>query len=383
SGGGFGNAVGAAGPGAAAKAGAGGGARSGGFGNAVGAAGPGAAAKAGAGGGARSGGFRRIIGAVGLSPAGLAALALGLAVVGTIDDEYYIRLLTTALMYGVLAMAFDFTSGYINIVNFGFAAFWGLGAYVTGCLAWHLGWSPWQGLLPAVGAAAALGLLLGLLTIRLGGIFAACMTWFVAMAMLSVASNWVGMTRGATGLTIPLLFRSEANLPYLIAVVIIAVFSYFVLSRIIRSKAGLAFQAIGQDIEAAAISGINANYYKIMNFTISCAFAGFLGWFFAHYVGVLTPQTLHTRATVEIMVISYIGGRGSLWGGLAAALLIIPAMEQIKSIQALSDMMELRLVLYGVLMIVVMIYYPGGLSGLVKALAQKFGLAGWVSAEKR
>ncbi len=328
------------------------------------------------------GAFTRGIGRLGLSPIGFVAFILGLAVFSTIENEFYIRLLTTALMYGALAMAFDFTSGYINIVNFGFAAFWGLGAYTTGCLAYHLGWNPWQGLPFAVLAAAALGLMLGLLTIRLGGIFAACMTWFVAMAMLSVSSNWVTMTRGATGLTIPLLFNSEGNDPYLFTMMGMVIICYFILYRMIRSKAGLAFQAIGQDLEAASISGINANYYKIMNFTVSCAFAGFIGWFMAHYVGVLTPQVLHTKTTVEIMVISYIGGRGSLWGGLVAALIIIPAMELIKGIQALSDVMELRLLLYGVLMIVVMIYYPGGLSGLWNALCRKLGIAAWTKAYK-
>jgi len=328
------------------------------------------------------GAFKKAIGHFGLSPAGLLILIIGIFSLCLIDNEFYVRTLTTVLMYGALAMAFDFTSGYINIVNFGFAAFWGLGAYVTGCLSYHLGWSPWSGLFFSIAAAAVLGLLLGLLTIRLGGIFAACMTWFVAMAMLSVAQIWVTMTRGATGLTIPLLYQSEANFPYLLTMIVIVLISYFILSVLIRSKAGLAFQAIGQDIEAAAISGINANNYKIMNFTISCAFAGFIGWFFAHYVGVLTPQVLHTKATVEIMVISYIGGRGSLWGGLAAAMIIIPAMELLKGVPALQDMLELRLLLYGFLMIVVMIYYPGGLSGLWKAFCRKLGLTAWTTAYK-
>ena len=331
-----------------------------------------------------AGPLTKMLGSVGISPIGFFMLLVSIVFsLCFVESDYYMRTLTTALMYGVLAMAFDFTSGYINIVNFGFAAFWGLGAYITGCLAYHNGWSPWSGLFFAVMGAAVLGLLLGLLTIRLGGIFAACMTWFVAMGMLTVASNWVSMTRGATGLTIPLLFQSETNFPYLVTIIIIALISYVLLSLLIRSKAGLAFQAIGQDIEAASISGINANYYKVMNFTISCAFAGFLGWFFAHYVGVLTPQVLHTRATVEIMVISYIGGRGSLWGGLAAAMIIIPAMEELKSIQALSEMMELRLVLYGILMIVVMIYYPGGLSGLWNAFCRKLGITAWATAYKQ
>ncbi|MDR1676932.1 MAG: branched-chain amino acid ABC transporter permease [Deltaproteobacteria bacterium] len=326
--------------------------------------------------------FLRAIGSLGFSAIGLVILVLSIPTVFAIENEYWIKTLTTALMYGALAMAFDFTSGYIGIVNFGFAAFWGFGAYVTGCLSYHLQFSPWAGLIFAILAAATLGLLLGLLTIRLGGIFAACMTWFMAMAMLSVTSNWVTMTRGATGLTIPLLFNTANNFPYLITMGVMTVLSYIILSVLVRTKAGLAFQAIGQDQESAAISGINANFYKVINFTISCAFAGFIGWFFAHYVGVLTPQVLHTRATVEIMVISYIGGRGSLWGGLAAALIIIPSMEQLKSVQALSDIMELRLLLYGLLMILVMIYYPGGLSELLKTIFRKLGLLKWSQASK-
>jgi branched-chain amino acid transport system permease protein len=295
---------------------------------------------------------------------GLGLIVLALGSIPFIENQFYLRLLTTALMYGALAMAFDFTGGFIGIVNFGFAAFWGLGAYTSGCLAYHLGLNPWFGLAAAAASAAILGLVLGLLTIRLGGIFAACMTWFVAMVLLTVASNWVTMTRGATGLTIPLLFKGHNNLPYLLVMLGLVALTYLTLTRLVRSKAGLAFRAIGQDMEAAAISGVDANFYKVMNFTISCAFAGLIGGFYAHFVGVLTPQTLHTRATVEMMAIAYIGGRGSIWGGLLAALLIIPGLEQLKSVQALSDLMELRLILYGSLMIVVMIFYPKGLAGL-------------------
>ena len=306
----------------------------------------------------------------GLSPLGLGVIALGLCLIPFIENQFYLRLLTTALMYGALAMAFDFTGGFIGIVNFGFAAFWGLGAYTSGCLAYHLGLNPWFGLMAAAASAAVLGLILGLLTIRLGGIFAACMTWFVAMVMLTVASNWVTMTRGATGLTIPLLFKGQSNLPYLLVMLGLVALTYLILTRLVRSKAGLAFRAIGQDTEAAAISGVNANFYKVMNFTISCAFAGLIGGFYAHFVGVLTPQTLHTRATVEMMAIAYIGGRGSIWGGLLAALLIIPGLEQLKSVQALSNLMELRLILYGALMITVMVFYPKGLAGLWEQLVR-------------
>jgi len=294
----------------------------------------------------------------GLTPLGTGLLlVLALAPI-LIQDEFIIRLLVSSLMFGALAMAFDFTSGYINICNFGYAAFWGLGAYTSAILAAELGMSPWLGMIFGAILAGILGFGLGLLTIRLGGIFASCMTWFVALAMMSVAANWVELTRGNSGMTVKALIDTVENTPYFYVMLIITILVYLILTYITKSKIGMAFRAIGQDLEASASSGINATKYKVLNFTISCTFAGLIGGFYAHYVGVLTPQVMHTSHTVEIMAIAFIGGRGTIWGGLVAALIMIPAMEYMK------DLMELRLIMYGALMIIVMIFYPKGMVGL-------------------
>ncbi|MEL7563438.1 MAG: branched-chain amino acid ABC transporter permease [Dehalobacterium sp.] len=294
----------------------------------------------------------------GLTPLGAGLLLILALAPILIQDEFIIRLLVSSLMFGALAMAFDFTSGYINICNFGYAAFWGLGAYTSGILAAELGMSPWLGMIFGAVLAGILGFGLGLLTIRLGGIFASCMTWFVALAMMSIAANWVELTRGNSGMTVKALIDTVENTPYYYVMFIITILVYLILTYITKSKIGMAFRAIGQDLEASASSGINATKYKVLNFTISCTFAGLIGGFYAHYVGVLTPQVMHTSHTVEIMAIAYIGGRGTIWGGLVAALIMIPAMEYMK------DLMELRLIMYGALMIIVMIFYPKGLVGL-------------------
>lgn len=294
----------------------------------------------------------------GITPLGAGLLCMLALAPILIQDEFIIRLLISSLMFGALAMAFDFTVGYINICNFGFAAFWGLGAYTSGILANQLGLSPWLGIIAGAMMAGILGFGLGLLTIRLGGIFASCMTWFVALAMMSVAANWVKLTRGNSGMTVQALIDTVENIPYYYVMFIITLLVYFILSYITKSKIGMAFRAIGQDVEAATSSGINVIKYKVLNFTISCTVAGLIGGFYAHYVGVLTPQVMHTSHTVEIMAIAYIGGRGTIWGGLVSALIMIPAMEYMK------DLMELRLMMYGALMIIVMIFYPKGLAGL-------------------
>ena len=105
------------------------------------------------------------------------------------------------------------------------------------------------------------------------------------------------------------------------------------------------------------------------NFVLSCALAGVLGGFYAHFYGILTPDMMHTSKTVEVLAVAYIGGRGSLWGGAAIAFPFILAMELIRS--SLSNLPGLHLVIYGVLLIVVMIYYPGGFAAFFDTYIRK------------
>lgn len=303
---------------------------------------------------------------IGLTPLGLGLLTVIALIPLFVRDEFVLRLLISALMFAGLAMAFDFTAGFINIVNFGFAAFMGMGAYTSGLLVVKMGWSPLLTIPAGALMAGILGFGLGLLTLRLGGIFASCMTWFVALAMMSTTGNLVDLTQGYAGITIPLLFKSVKNWPYFYIVLVMVLVIYILLVCITKSHIGLAFRAIGQDPEAAASSGVDATRYKVMNFTVSCALAGLLGGFYAHFIGILTPTLMHTSHTVEVMAIAYIGGRGTIWGSFVAAMLMIPAMEYMK------DLMEFRLILYGALMIVVMIYYPKGLAGLWETLVNRF-----------
>jgi branched-chain amino acid transport system permease protein len=133
---------------------------------------------------------------------------------------------------------------------------------------------------------------------------------------------------------------------------------YIVLRLIIRSNIGLAFRAIGQNFDSAQASGVNPTRYKLLNFTLSCACAGFFGGFYAHFVGIVTPDIMDTGHTLEVMALSFIGGSGSLVGGIFAAFLLVPVFDSLKKL------MEYRLIIYGMLLILVMIFYPAGLSGL-------------------
>ncbi len=324
-------------------------------------------------------GFNRLLktangwlGQIGFSPLGFALVLLLFALpwLPIFSQEHYLRWLIMGAFLAAQSVAFDFTAGYINVVNFGFAAILGLGAYTSAILAntspvlaLQLGISPWIGMFAGALVSGLVGFGLGILTLRLRGIYAAVMAWFVGLALLGLARNLVPLTRGPLGISPDQLLDASSNRPYFYVILVMMLVVYITLSRVVRGRYGLAFKAIGQNIDAARASGINPTRYRVFNFTLSCAFAGWLGGFYAHYFGSLTPATVMVTAkTVEVLAIAYIGGRGSLWGGMVVAFPFVILIELLRS--NLTALPGLHLVIYGVMMILVMTYYPGGLAGV-------------------
>lgn len=292
-----------------------------------------------------------------------------------VTQEYLIRWITLAIFIAASAIAFDLSIGYINIVNFGFNAIVGLGGYTSAILAANMGLSPWVGMFAGAFTASIIGFGVGLLTLRHRGIFAALVTWFIGLALMGIAQKWVGLTRGMLGLRAPQLFDTPSNVPYYYMILTMMMLIYIICRWTVRSNMGLAFRAIGQNMEAARTSGINPTYYRILNFTLSCALAGWLGGFYAHYMGILTPDFMHTSKTVEVLAVAYIGGRGTLWGGPFIAIPFLIAMELIRS--GFSNLPGIHLVIYGLFLIVVMIHLPGGVASVYLNLAAKAKSGFW------
>jgi branched-chain amino acid transport system permease protein len=295
-----------------------------------------------------------------------ALFALGF--VPPFSREDLLRWLVSAAVLAALAVAFDFTAGYINIVNFGFAAFAGAGGYTSALLVVEAGLSPWLTLFVGAAVAAVLGLFTGVLTLRFRGIYAAVVAWFLGLALMGITRNLTDVTRGPLGLQVPNLLPTSSNRPYYFLSIILLVMTYIGLKAITETRAGLAFRAIGQNMDAARASGINPARYRIFNFTVSCMFAGLIGAFFAHYIGILTPEVMSTQRTVEVLVVAYVGGRGTLWGPAVAAFPLVFLTEYLRS--SLSDLPGLNLVIYAVLLMAVMVFYPGGLAELPRTLAR-------------
>jgi branched-chain amino acid transport system permease protein len=301
------------------------------------------------------------------------AVLLGLLVLVPpfVDSPYLTTVFISALLFGLFGAVYDLMIGYAGLANFGYAGFIAAGAYGSALASFHYGISPWLGLLIGGACGALLGLLTGLITLRLRGLYLGLTTWFVAEALRSTISNTPDYTRGMLGLAVDpfpnalgIDFARGQLLSYYYLLIALGALIMLAMQLLVRSKVGLAFRAIREDQLASESLGLNATRYKLINFTVACFLTGVLGAFYAHYLGILTPtpEEFGVPRTVEILTVCYVGGRGTLWGSLFAGFLLIGFQEYFRALEAW------RLVMYGALLILVMLFAPKGLAGLRRYL---------------
>lgn len=283
-------------------------------------------------------------------------------------SDYIVHLLILCVWFGTLGATFDLSAGYTGLVNFGYAGFIGIGAYTSSLIAINFSISPYVGMLIGGVASALIGLFLGFITLRLHGFYFAIFTLFMSEALRYAFANLVELTRGYLGLMVPPLsgFDPTLRLYYYYILLGISLIILFVSSMIVNSQVGLAFKAIREDEIKASTMGVNVLIFKVLSVTLSCFFAGILGGFYAHYIGVLTPDVLASSLTVEILTITYVGGRGSLWGPFVTAFILIFFTE------ILRPLVIVRLIVYGLLLIIVILLYPKGLAPYLQKLLKKY-----------
>ncbi|HEV2501822.1 MAG TPA: branched-chain amino acid ABC transporter permease [Mesorhizobium sp.] len=303
------------------------------------------------------------------------ALALLVAVPLMSDGRYLPTVMISIVLLWGMGMLFDFMLGYLNIVNFGMAGFLCAGAYAAALSTSALGVSPWIGVLIGGVAGLLLGVVTGVLTLRLKGVYVGLTTLFVMEFLRFSISSARDVTRGMSGLTtetFPTLFGITFSrgdpLPsyYLLLAIVVAI--YLALKLIVGSRIGLLFRAIRDDELGVEVLGFNIVAYKLLNFAIATGLMGVIGAFYAYYIGILvpTPQEFGIPRTVEILTVAYIGGRGTLWGSLLGAACLVGIQEVFR------DLEEWRLVIYGVFLVFVLIAFPKGLAGALEMLGKRF-----------
>ena len=301
-----------------------------------------------------------------------AALLFLLLVPALADNNYVTAVFISVLLFFILAALFDFMLGYLNIFNFGIGGFMALGAYTSALLAHNFNVSPWLGLLAGGCSTLVLGLFAGVITLRLRGIYVGLTTLFLAEFVLFSLSNLRDYTRGAAGLQVPTLpdlfgisFNRNDPIALYYVLLAICIVIYGSLHILVRSRIGLVFKAIRDDQLGASVLGFDVVLYKLLNFAVASFFIGVVGAFYGNYIGILVPtsQEFGIARSTEILTIAYVGGRGTLWGSLLGAFVLIGLQEGFTIVD------QWRLVLYGAFLVFVLMVFPQGLAGALRRLA--------------
>ena len=289
---------------------------------------------------------------------------------------------TLILIYVMLGLGLNIVVGLAGLLDLGYVGFYAVGAYSYALLAMYFQVGFWTGLVAAGALAALFGFLLGFPVLRLRGDYLAIVTLGFGEIIRILLNNMTWLTNGPNGIggiDKPTLFGLEFNrraaegaqtfheffgiafntnhrvmFLYLLALALVLA-TLFVINRLLRMPLGRAWEAMREDEIACRALGLNPTHIKLTAFTIGATFAGFAGCFFAARQGFISPESFTFIESAIILAIVVLGGMGSQLGVILAAIVMTVLPELAREFN------EYRMLLFGLLMVVMMIWRPQGL----------------------
>lgn len=281
-------------------------------------------------------------------------------------NTYIVYVLILTLLYAILVASYDVLLGYTGQLAFCQGAFYGAGAYISALLAIKIGVPVWIAFVLSAFITTAAAAAIGAPVLRLKGAYFAITTFFLAHFTYLVFLNSMELTNGPLGLRgIPppesidgISFSSTISYYYLI--VIYFLIALFIIFKLVNSNIGKILMSIRENEDLAASLGINTAKYKVFSFSISAFFAGLSGALFAHYFRLLHPSTFTWLTSEMIVIITLVGGVGSIIGPVVGAALVLFILELFRFAP------EWRYVIWATILIIILRYEPKGLIGLIK-----------------
>lgn len=287
-------------------------------------------------------------------------LVIAVLLIPEVLSTYHMTLLIQLFMMIALAQSWNLISGITGYISFGHAVFFGIGAY-TGALMLLGGFSWWIAIVGAAGVATVSALPIGLLTLRLRGpYFAIAMLGLNEVGRI-VTTLWVDVTRGGDGIALtPQLLPSLTTNYY--AMLCLAMLSTLIIAYVLSSRIGLELRAIREDEGAAEMVGVNTTSNKIVTFISSAIIPGAVGAVYAFYTSFIDPSSVFLPAlNVQMIVIVLLGGKGTMWGPVIGAVIIMLIQEV-----TWAEFPALHLALLGTLLIVIVLYLPNGILSILR-----------------
>jgi len=282
---------------------------------------------------------------------------------------YFITILITITIYAMLAHSLNIITGRAGQISLGHSAFFGIGAYTSALFYTRAGLSFWISVPLGTIVAGMVGALLGIPCLRVRDDFLAITTMGIVFVVEAVFLYlpFFGGAMGIGGIDLPKWLGREMTKPeYFILIFIILILLLLLDRRLERSWLGLAWSSIREDEVAAGAMGVDIVRFKVIAFILGSAIAGLAGGFYAHFLTFIMPQNFGFGQSIVILCMVVFGGIGTRWGPILGAIIlgILPEISR--------PIMEYRTFLYGLLLVAMMRFQPGGLLGEESVLPRVF-----------
>jgi branched-chain amino acid transport system permease protein len=294
-----------------------------------------------------------------------ALIALAAAYPALAQNRFFIHLGIMTLLYVLLGTSWNLLGGYAGQISFGHAAFFGTGAYTSTILLLKLGISPWPGMFAGALLAALLSIPVGWLALRLRGPYFALATLAASEVLRIMVFNWDRLTGGGDGLNI--LVNLGGLLQFYYIALALACAAVAVVWAITRSRWGIFLNAIREDEEAAEALGVAATRMKLTALVVSAFFVALGGSFFASYHLYINPDLVfESSISIQMIIVSIVGGLGTLEGPVLGAVIIIPLSEYFRGLSPVAN-----LLIYGIFIVLFMTLMPEGIIGASRRMFQR------------
>ncbi len=278
--------------------------------------------------------------------------------------DNYTLVMVFAGIYCMITIGLSVLMGYAGQISLGHAAFFGIGAYVSGVLTAHFGLNPWLCMPLGALVAAIVAVAIGTPSLKLRGHYLAMATLAFGIILNIVfreESQWTGGPDGMGGIPGLTLFGyafDSITRYYYLVWAFVGIAFVFTIS-LIQSPVGRALRAIHTSEAAAGAMGVNIARHKVMVFTYSAVLAALAGSLYAHFMNFINPGSFDLVFSIKLVIMMALGGMHSIWGAMIGAILIA-----FMSFEWLHHFGELEIVVYGAVLLLVTIFLPHGLAGL-------------------
>ncbi len=270
-------------------------------------------------------------------------------------NAYWIHVAIVSMIYGILAASWALLAGYVGQFSFAHMAFASLGAYTSALLVqWYRVAVP-LGMAAGLVLCAVVGSLIGWVCLRMRGPYLAIFTLAFSEIVRIVLLSEHQVTSGPAGLRVAPLLQTPSRLPYYYVALGLLALCLTVMALVVHSRWGLFFRAVREDEEAAGASGVNVVRAKILAFAVASSFAGLAGAFYAHYIGILTPELGSPDQMGLVVAMAVIGGLERLPAAVGGAIGVETLQEALRSYG------PWRFVFFGALLLLTMRFFRNGL----------------------